>query len=259
MGRIRAVANESSRQEIMRVLTEHLRTLAARLTAQVQEIQEETQREAIRAADRMISRLNRDADRATILDQRASVRELIEGRTADLDARVEDMITSEVSQIRANCDVRTKELVARGFTNSQVIFELDQFLQQEFWRIERAVRTHIAYVFNSALSDASAMIARGDRTVYIRWVEHANDFTGLPTDSKTAPDSLVLHGQVRKPDAVFTMPRDERAPAKMWGKTWAYPPNRPNDRAVVMPWRKAWGVPAYEYRGFRRVWLVPRP
>jgi hypothetical protein len=43
----------------------------------------------------------------------------------------------------------------------------------------------------------------------------------------------------------FTMPPDGRVNAKLWGRRYAHPPNRPNDRSRLVPWKPTWGVPAY--------------
>lgn len=49
-------------------------------------------------------------------------------------------------------------------------------------------------------------------------------------DNRTAPDSYVAHGQVRGSKEPF-----------FDGKhTYLRPPGRPNDRACIIPWRKAW-------------------
>lgn len=49
-------------------------------------------------------------------------------------------------------------------------------------------------------------------------------------DQRTGRDSYAAHGQVRGPHEPFTDGRH----------TYLLPPGRPNDRAVVIPWRKAW-------------------
>jgi hypothetical protein len=41
------------------------------------------------------------------------------------------------------------------------------------------------------------------------------------------------------------MPRDNRVNAKLWGKRYAHPPNRPNDRSLIVGWKVDWPVPAY--------------
>jgi hypothetical protein len=43
----------------------------------------------------------------------------------------------------------------------------------------------------------------------------------------------------------FEMPRDNRVNAKLWGKRYAHPPNRPNDRSRIVGWKVDWPVPAY--------------
>lgn len=50
-------------------------------------------------------------------------------------------------------------------------------------------------------------------------------------DKRTARDSYVAHGQVRAPGDYFT----DGA-----GRRYLHPPGRPNDRAVVIPWRAEW-------------------
>lgn len=52
-------------------------------------------------------------------------------------------------------------------------------------------------------------------------------------DSRTAWDSYQVHGQIRKPDEAFA-----------WaGGLYQHPPNRPNDREVVVPHRLSWPLP----------------
>jgi hypothetical protein len=52
-------------------------------------------------------------------------------------------------------------------------------------------------------------------------------------DNRTGWDSFQVHGQIRKPDQPFE-----------WdGKMYQHPPNRPNDREVVVIHRIAWPLP----------------
>ena len=53
-------------------------------------------------------------------------------------------------------------------------------------------------------------------------------------DRRTAQDSYAAHGQVRAPGEFF---RDGK------GREYERPPGRPNDRAVLIPWREAWAEP----------------
>jgi len=52
-------------------------------------------------------------------------------------------------------------------------------------------------------------------------------------DARTGWDSYQVHGQIRLPDEAFE-----------WaGGLYQHPPNRPNDREVVVPHRKSWSIP----------------
>lgn len=54
-------------------------------------------------------------------------------------------------------------------------------------------------------------------------------------DVKTASDSYAVHGQVRRTDEPF----------ESWFGEYDHPPNRPNDREVVVPHRTGWAWPKY--------------
>lgn len=52
-------------------------------------------------------------------------------------------------------------------------------------------------------------------------------------DSRTGWDSFQVHGQIRRPEEAFA-----------WaGGLYQHPPNRPNDREVVVPHRTSWAIP----------------
>lgn len=54
-------------------------------------------------------------------------------------------------------------------------------------------------------------------------------------DDRTGSDSYAVHGQIRRPDEAF----------QSWFGLYQHPPNRPNDREVVVPHRVSWKIPAY--------------
>jgi hypothetical protein len=133
---------------------------------------------------------------------------------------------------------------------SEVITELGHDMDQQWWRVERLVRTETSFAYNRAQADGVNYLAVDPEfsgKLFQRWTELINDLTGKPYDDKVAADSMVLHGQVAPPGGVFTMPDKGKAPAKMVGKQWYHPPNRPNDRAVLTPWMPGWGIPAWRY------------
>lgn len=52
-------------------------------------------------------------------------------------------------------------------------------------------------------------------------------------DARTGSDSITCHGQIRRPNEAFDT----------WFGKVMHPPDRPNDRAVVVPHRLAWPIP----------------
>ncbi len=148
---------------------------------------------------------------------------------------------------------------ARGY--AETTSGLLSMVEGSRYRAERIVRTETSFAYNTAhataIDDASELVDGLMR----RWTEYVDDATGRPLDARVANDSLVLHGQVCfQPEGAtfegrstflvggtggFTMPPDGRVNAKLWGKRYAHPPNRPNDRSRLVPWKPTWGVPAY--------------
>jgi len=116
---------------------------------------------------------------------------------------------------------------------------------------ERIVRTEQAYAFNLGHRDALVEASADLSDLYMRWTEHVDD--GDPLDARVGADSIAMHGQLAEPGGLFTMPHDEDVSESLQGRSWEHPPNRPNDRAVLSPWRYGWGIPGWFYRGGRRV------
>jgi hypothetical protein len=52
-------------------------------------------------------------------------------------------------------------------------------------------------------------------------------------DERTGSDSFAVHGQIRRPEEAF----------EWWDGLYQHPPNRPNDREVVVPHRVSWVIP----------------
>lgn len=98
----------------------------------------------------------------------------------------------------------------------------------ERWRAERIVRTELAYSYGVAKQ--RTMVEMRD-----------NDMPDLQKkliatfDNRTGEDSKKLHGQVQNVDQpfVWVKPSGERI-------EYMAPPNRPNDREIVIPWRPGW-------------------
>lgn len=142
-----------------------------------------------------------------------------------------------------------------GLTVQAAVAEIDRAVRDLQWQIDMAAQTHAAAAYNGAQNDTLRDISETVPELYKRWTELIDDVSGLGFDKRVADDSYVLHGQVVRAEMLFVMPPDPRVSTKLHGKTWPHPPNRPRDRAVIVPWRPMWGVPAWEYRNGNRVTL----
>lgn len=206
--------------------------------------------EAAQGLDRFIARVGGgpahrldDVRLQRVLDARRSGIEAMRRQTA---AHLSGVISERITD-------RLAQAVPGRWDARRMVDRLGESLEGEWWQVERVVRTETAFAYNAAQSDAIGSLANDHRGMMKRWTELVNDATGLPMDNRVAPDSMVLHGQLTIPGGLFVMPPDERVSSKLVGKSWAFPPNRPNDRAVVTPWMRGWGIPGWTWNGVRRI------
>lgn len=133
-------------------------------------------------------------------------------------------------------------LIARDTTQrtvSQLVGSVGKFFAGEEWKLTRIARTEFHGAYN--YSKINGMIEVRDETLpdLMKTLMH-------PMDKRTGEDSKALAQE--NP----IIPIDEPFVQNYNGKKFIFmaPPNRPNDRAVLLPYRKVWGnVPrAIEYR-----------
>jgi hypothetical protein len=141
-----------------------------------------------------------------------------------------------------------------GENHSQAIDRVMKLGDLEWYRAERIVRTEMSFAANrSSRAAADEQAEELDGDLWSRWTEHVSD-DGMPYDDRVGVDSEAMHGQVAPPDGMFTQPPsspDGEDVGSLAGRQWACPPNRPNDRAVLVPWRAHWGVPGWRWQGRR--------
>lgn len=140
----------------------------------------------------------------------------------------------------------------------------------EWWQAERVTRTEMIWAYNATHQSGMRETAKELPDMMMRWTEYVTDTSPSGMDQRVDVDSIAMHGQVAPPGGSFyfpnTLPEGAQLNAeqrKRWpgvqrrfaGKSWAHPPNRPNDRSSIAPWRPHWGVPAWRWEGGRRVQL----
>lgn len=145
--------------------------------------------------------------------------------------------------------------VSTGESSQEAITKIMKLGDLEWWRGERIVRTELAFAASASARRANdEQAAELDGDLWSRWSEHVSD-DGAPLDDRVGIDSEAMNGQVAPPGGMFTQPPrapDGEAVSKtLVGREWSHPPNRPNDRAVLVPWRQHWGIPGWVWRGRR--------
>jgi hypothetical protein len=228
-------------------------SVSTRMAGELDTVFRDAQVDSLRTLQRNLARL--EGTGATPLDDPELFDRILRARAAELHGVPRQYLAHWAVEAQAAVDRAVSEGLRLGESPAQVMRRVEEALDGEWWKIERIVRTETAFAFNAVQDDAVRALSPHYPDMRKRWTELVDDATGKPLDNRVAADSMVLHGQVTRPGTEFEMPRDQSVDPKTWGRRWAFPPNRPNDRAVITPWRPGWGIPAYELRGDRRVRL----
>lgn len=172
------------------------------------------------------------------------------------------LVQHRASMARYGAGVITsmEDVMARGILggaqNTEMVDKMMATFEGHRWQAERIVRTELAWSYNAGHVNAAVAQAQAMPDLMMRWSEHVEDETYAPLDDRVAEDSIAMHGQLAPPGGLFTQPPTtpdgEEVPEGLVAKTWPHPPNRPNDRAVIAPWRPGWGIPGWVWKDGRR-------
>lgn len=140
---------------------------------------------------------------------------------SSLDAYGQDLINSLTTTLS------TEALAQSSF--SSVVHRLGRFFQGEEWKLFRIARTELHNVYNIAKMNGMLGVRDDVLPDLMKTLIH-------PMDSRTGEDSKIL---ARKNPII---PIDEPFKYTFKGKTRIFmaPPDRPNDRAILVPYRQAW-------------------
>jgi hypothetical protein len=240
------------------------RELLSRLAGDLSDASRDAATDSIRGLARNIAQLERHfrgAETVVPIDQAWKLRELVGKRSAALDTMHQRSMAHWGTRLFAEVHQATSLAAATGATTEEAIAMIPAVAAGEWWQGARIVRTELAWASNLAQVDGIEESARELDDMMKRWSEHVDDETGEPLDDRVGADSLALHGQIAEPGGLFGFPAvapgltpaeiaryQERAP-------WMAPPDRPNDRAAVQPWRPGWGIPGWRLVGGEKVYL----
>jgi len=237
--------------------------LSQRLAGGLGEASLKAQTDSIRAVARDVARLEKRYTGAVVdipLEEAARFQGLIDKRRTSLMRAHETSMARYGKRLVRKMEGQLSQALMVGETPLQAIDRVRVVADVEWWQAERIVRTELAWAANSAAVDSLVELSTELPDMMQRWSEHVDDEAYTPLDDRVGDDSLAMHGQVTTAGGEFVMPpttRDGRPVAQsLVGQRWSFPPNRPNCRAVVSPWRKDWGIPGWMWKGGRRIPIV---
>jgi hypothetical protein len=183
------------------------------------------------------------------------LRGLVEGQTPSV-MRVHDRTMRRYGmRLTGRIETELAASLTAAESQTQAVDRVMRVAGNEWWQAERIVRTEMSFASNAVARAANDEMADElDGDMWSQWSEHVTD-DGVPLDDRVGVDSEALHGQVAPPGGMFVQPPSSRRGAlvsgSLVGQSWACPPNRPNDRSVLTPWRASWGIPGWVWDGRR--------
>ena len=143
--------------------------------------------------------------------------------------RMEASIKTYTVQTRDAIVRALQQAILQNISGHKVTVNLQKYLDIKEWRVQRIVRTELHNVFNATKILSYSHI----RDNYLPDLKKA---LWHPMDERTADDSKKL----RKLDPIIDI--DEPFKFKWKGKERVFmnPPDRPNDRSVLVPYREKW-------------------
>lgn len=257
--------SSSQMKAMLGQVREGQKSIAARLAGHMGDESEAAQEVALSGLVEDIGRLEKQFTGAATslpIEEAGKFRGIVGGRRQSLVRAHKTSFARYGADLVEKMEDSLSRSLLTGETPRDAAMRLTEVADVEWYRAERLVRTELAWAANATALDGMKEMGKDMPDLMARWCEHVDDGSGMPLDDRVGVDSLAMHGQVAEPGGVFVMPPLSLVPDKsgttvvspqLVGKTWQFPPNRPNDRAVIQPFRPGWGVPGWRLVGGRRV------
>ena len=157
---------------------------------------------------------------------------LVNKYDASLDAYGEDL-RAQITQNIMNAMIMRD---SNSRTVSGLVSDVGRFFVGEEWKLNRIVRTEMHNIYNYSKMNAMADVQENTIPDLKKSLMH-------PMDTRTGADSKAL----ARDNPI--LPINEPFVQHWKGKTFTFmfPPNRPNDRAILVPFREEWGKRAAEF------------
>lgn len=147
-------------------------------------------------------------------------------------SRYQSSLQTYSEEVRSQLTGVLTQAAIQEIPYSEVVKRVGQFFIAEQWKIERLARTELHQVYNLAKMKSMQSLAQSAGSDLKKTLIH-------PMDSRTGKDSKYA----AKLDLI--VPIDQPFRYKWQGKERVYmtPPDRPNDRSILVPYREKYGEP----------------
>jgi len=250
-GNTRAFVKRDREILVRRFIEEAVVPIGEKAESVLEDVGNDSGVEAALLLERLFRRVSRLSVTLTDAERRQRLMQAQRAARAITQAQVSRAISQELA---ISVLSRFSDIPITDLKGSDVVSAAAIGLDESWWKVERVVRTTANSLFNNAQTVLLEDLANEPEFAGVRsrWTELVSDSTGLPLDNRVGLDSMALHGQVARPGRLFVMPPDAPVKSSLIGGSWSHPPNRPNDRAIILPWMPGWNVPTYTMeRGFR--------
>lgn len=249
---------------VLAQVREGQKLVTQRMAGKMGPLSANAQKAALKGLSSDVARLSKKFTGAELvlpIDEAATLAGVVQKRQPSLLRQHQTSMARYGTHLVEKVEKKLAMTLLTGASSSEAMDDVAEAIDKEWYWGERIVRTEMAYAFNAAHRDG--IEESGIDGLRMRWEEHC-DAAGFPLDDRVAVDSLAMHGQVAGANGLFTMPAtapvpdkdgSTKVPFQLVGLQWEFPPNRPNDRAVLSPWMPDWGIPGWMWSGGRRVWL----
>lgn len=157
---------------------------------------------------------------------------LVNKYDASLDAYGEDL-RSQITQNIMNAMIM-RDTSQR--TVSGLVSDVGRFFVGEEWKLNRIVRTEMHNIYNYSKMNAMSDVQENTIPDLKKSLMH-------PIDKRTGADSKEL----ARENPIVDIDEPFRFEWKGKERVFMFPPDRPNDRAILVPFRESWGKNASKF------------
>lgn len=143
--------------------------------------------------------------------------------------RYESSVKAYSADVRQTITQHVSQAAIEEISMSELIRRLSRYMIGEEWKLQRIARTELHHVYNLAKM-------RGMGEIRDKFIPNLKKTLIHPMDGRTGDDSKKL-AQINP-----IIPIDEPFRYNYKGKerVFSVPPDRPNDRAILVPYREEW-------------------